>query len=565
MTLATATRAATLVALLAERAETEGGREAFTFLPRGDADDPAALTVTYADLDRRARRVAVRLQQAGPAGERALLLYPPSLEFVVALFGCLYAGWIAVPAYPPTLSQRLDRVRVIAQDAQARLALTTTPLATRLAARLADEPALRGLRWLATDTPEAAAPPWREPRLRPDSLAVLQYTSGSLARPRGVMLSHANLLHNTAQIERRFEITPDSRGLTWLPPYHDMGLIGGILQGVASGFPITLMPPVAFLQRPRRWLEAISSTRATVSGGPNFAYDLCLRRIPPEQRAGLNLSTWEVAFSGAEPVRADTLGRFVRAFEPCGFRPSAFYPCYGLAEATLMTTGGDRASPPVIATRDERRLVGCGRSIDDQRLVVVDPETCQSCPDGAIGEVWMAGPSVAQGYWGQPELTEQTFGAHLAGTGEGPFLRTGDLGFLRPDGELFVTGRLKALIAVGGRKVHAEDLEATLAQAHPAARFEAAVALGIAGPDGDERLVVVQEVDPRAGLDPADLARSIRLFLADAHQVTVSAVVLVRPGGIPRASSGKVQRTACREAYLAGHLEPFWEWPPRDT
>src|SRR5262249_4740180 len=263
-------------------------------------------------------------------------------------------------------------------------------------------------------------------------VAVLQYTSGSTAAPRGVMLTHANLLHNTAAIARRFEATPDSRGVIWLPPYHDMGLVGGILEGVSVGFPVALMAPVAFLQRPRRWLEAIARTRGTISGGPNFAYNLCVDRIPAHERADLDLSSWSVAFNGSEPVRNDTLQRFAAAFAECGFRQTAWYPCYGLAEATLMVSGGTVSAPPRVHQHGVKQaLVGCGQSIDDQQVVIVD------------GEVWVRGPSVAAGYWHQTALTELTFEARLP-DGSGPFLRTGDLGFLDESNELFITGRQKA-------------------------------------------------------------------------------------------------------------------------
>jgi acyl-CoA synthetase (AMP-forming)/AMP-acid ligase II len=373
---------------------------------------------------------------------------------------------------------------------------------------------------------------------------VLQYTSGSTSTPRGVMLSHANLLHNTAQIQRRFEAGPTSRGVIWLPPYHDMGLVGGILEGVYAGFPIALMAPVAFLQRPRRWLEAITRTAGTISGGPNFAYDLCVDRIPESDRVGLDLSSWRVAFNGSEPVRAETLHRFSDAFGPYGFNRSAFYPCYGLAEATLMVSGGAASKPPVVLTvEDGRSIVGVGTAIDDQRIAVVD------------GEVWVAGPSVAAGYWNQPSLSESTFGARLP-TGQGPFLRTGDLGFVR-DGELFITGRLKATLIVGGRKIQAEDIEACLSADQTTALPASVVALSLEI-DGKERLCVIQEVKPAADL-PA-IANSIRARVAAAHQLPVGSVILVRHGAVPRTSSGKVRRAECRAALLTGQLEKVYEW-----
>ena len=539
--------------VLHSRAQLQADQTAFTWL--GAASDNDA-SITYVELDARARAIAALLQRTGPPGERALLLMPPGLDFVAALFGCFYAGWIAVPAYPPPLNQRLERIRTVAGDAQPRAALTSLVLLERIEPRLVDAPDLVQLHWLAIDAAIVAPDDRRVPDVTSNDPAVLQYTSGSTAAPRGVMLTHSNLIHNAAQIQRRFEAGPESRGLIWLPPYHDMGLIGGILEGVWAGFPIALMAPVAFLQRPRRWLEAITRTRATISGGPNFAYDLCVERIPPPEREGLNLSSWRVAFNGSEPVRPTTLRRFAEAFGPYGFQQSAFYPCYGLAEASLMVSGGRVANAPVVIELEEGRdIIGCGESIDDQTLLIVDPVSFVPCAPGEVGEVWVAGPSVAAGYWQQPTLTEEVFGARLA-NGSGPYLRTGDLGFLA-DAELFITGRLKAVLIVGGRKIHAEDIEASLADLQPGARPGSAVALSIEA-GGQERLVVIHEV--RAAADPDATVRLIRARIAEAHQIPVWAVVLTRPGGIPRTSSGKVQRAASRALFVTRTFDPMYEW-----
>jgi len=539
--------------VLHNRADFQPDRTAFTWLAT-DTDRDAS--ITYAELDRRARSIGGLLQCTGPPGERALLLLPPGLDFVAALFGCFYAGWIAVPAYRPPLNQRLERIRSVASDAQPRAALTSLAMLGRLEPRLADQPDLGRLRWLAIDA--ATVPPdgWRMPDASSDDVAVLQYTSGSTAAPRGVMLSHTNLLRNAAQIQQRFEASPASRGLIWLPPYHDMGLIGGILEGVWAGFPTALMAPVAFLQRPRRWLEAITRTQATISGGPNFAYDLCVDRISAADREGLDLSSWRVAFNGSEPVRPTTLRRFAEAFGPYGFQETAFYPCYGLAEATLMVSGGRVNTPPVVHDREDgRHVVGCGQSIDDQTLLIVDPVSLAPRAPGEVGEVWLAGPSVAAGYWQQPLLSEDVFGARLA-DGSGPYLRTGDLGFI-DDTELFITGRLKAVLILGGRKIHAEDIEGSLAERQPGARPGGVVALSIEA-GGQERLVVIQEVRLAADLDAT--ARSIRARIAEAHQLPVWSVVLTRPGAIPRTSSGKVQRSASHALFVTHQFDPVYEW-----
>ncbi|MEX2560518.1 MAG: fatty acyl-AMP ligase, partial [Pirellulales bacterium] len=465
----------TLVDLLRHRAHHQARMQAYTFLADGEQEE---LVLTYAELDRQARALASRLAQLNLQGERALLLYPAGLEFIVGFFGCLYAGVVAVPAYPPRMNRSLDRIHSISLDAEARVALTTTAVHERVLPLLDETPDLKRLTWLATDRPtDGLEDAWRRPDVDSGTLAFLQYTSGSTGTPKGVMLRHSNLLHNCAVIAHAFEHTRSSRCVFWLPCYHDMGLVGGILAPLYQGCPNVLMSPMAFLQRPFRWLQAISRYRGTTSGGPNFAYDLCIRKITPEQRAKLDLSCWSVAFNGAEPVRGETLDRFAEVFEPCGFRREAFYPCYGLAEATLLVSAGLKAQPPVVRAFDSkalenrtvieapildidegaRRLVGSGQELADETIVIADPETLQRCGPGQVGEIWVANPSVAQGYWRRREETQHTFGARLVDSGDGPFLRTGDLGFFQ-DGELFVAGRLKDLIIIRGLNHYPHDI-----------------------------------------------------------------------------------------------------------
>jgi acyl-CoA synthetase (AMP-forming)/AMP-acid ligase II len=539
---------------------------AYTFLVDGETEE---VSLTYGELDRQARAIAARLQSVGADGARVLLLYPPGLEYIAAFFGCLYAGMVAVPSYPPRLSRPAPRLQAIVADAEATVALTTTRILSNVERRFAHTPELEALRWLATDDP---AEDWRDPEVESDTLAFLQYTSGSTAAPKGVMVSHGNLLHNSALIHQCFEHTPHSRGMVWLPPYHDMGLIGGILQPLYGGFPVVLMSPVAFLQAPLRWLQAISRHRATASGGPNFAYDLCVQRITPEQRETLDLSTWEVAFNGAEPVRHETMERFTAAFEPCGFRREAFYPCYGLAEATLIVSGGLKADPPVayavrgsalggnrvVAAIEEgeggRMLVGCGQTLPGQKIVIADPETLTRRPPDRVGEIWVSGPSVAQGYWNKSEETGHTFRAHLADTGEGPFLRTGDLGFLK-DGELFVTGRIKDLIIIRGRNHYPQDIELAVEQSHPALQPGSGAAFSV-DLDGEERLVVVQELKRvHRNADADEVTQAIRQAVAEEHELQVYAVTLIRPMSLPKTSSGKIQRHVCRRQFLEGSLK----------
>jgi non-ribosomal peptide synthase protein (TIGR01720 family) len=561
----------TLVEVLRWRALQQPEQRAYTFLVDGEIEE---VHLTYADLDRRARAIGARLQSLGAYGERALLVYPPGLEFIAGFFGCLYAGVVAIPVYPPhspRLDKTLSKFRAIANDAQPVVALTTSALLSLAENIRTQAPDLQPLRWLATDTISSKlAEEWHHPVLSSTSLAFFQYTSGSTATPKGVMLSHGNVLHNSALIKHYFEHTAESRGVIWLPLYHDMGLIGGVLQPLYSAFPTTFLSPFAFLQRPFRWLQAISRTRATTSGGPNFAYDLCVRRITAEQRMSLDLSSWQVAFSGAEPIRHETLEQFAATFEHCGFRRQAFYPCYGLAESTLIVSGGEKAAQPVVrhfqaaalehnrvvtaSFEDDgtRTLVGCGQALLDQRVIVVDPETLTRCSPDQVGEIWVVGPSVAQGYWNRPEETERTFRAYLSNTGEGPFLRTGDLGFLH-DGELFITGRLKDLIIVRGRNHYPQDIEYTVERSHPALRrgCGAAFAVEVAN---EERLVVVQELELRQHPEIDEVVGNIRQAVAEEHEIQVYAVSLIKPGSIPKTTSGKVQRQSCRQAFLEDRL-----------
>jgi acyl carrier protein len=561
----------TLIELLRYRANHQSEHRAYAFLADGEE---AESSVDYGELDRRARDVAARLQIVGVSGgERVLLFYPPGLEYVAAFLGCLYAGAVAVPAYPPRLNRPIDRLRAIAADSGATAALTTAHVISNLGRRLVHAPEMKSLRWLSTDDGEDLSEGWRRPGAGADTLAFLQYTSGSTAAPKGVMVTHGNLIHNLAMIYHGFGHTPESQMVSWLPPYHDMGLIVGILQPLYGGFPAALMPPVSFLQRPLGWLRAISRLGADSAGAPNFAYDLCARKITPEERATIDLSGWTTAFCGAEPIRQETLERFAEAFAPCGFRWEAFYPAYGLAEGTVFVSGGTKTDPPVVLPvegaglerdrvvaasssegNDLRTLVGCGRTLADQEIVVVDPQALTRCPPDRVGEVWVSGPSVAQGYWGKAEETDSTFRARLADTGEGPFLRTGDLGFLQ-HGELFVTGRLKDLVIVRGRNHYPQDIEHTAEQSHVALRPDCCAAFSVDA-DGGERLVIVQELERRhvRSADADEVAAAVRRAVAEHHELEVHAVVLVRTGSIPKTSSGKIQRRATKAAYLEGNL-----------
>ncbi|WP_414529157.1 amino acid adenylation domain-containing protein [Nodularia chucula] len=558
----------TFVDVLRLRSSIHPDRDAFTFLLDGETEK---VTLTYQELDRRSRRVAAQLQALGLSGERALLLYPAGLDFLVAFLGCLYAKVVAVTAYPPRNQRNTPRIKAISTDAQAAIALTTTEILPTVQSLITEKTDLKSLQWLTTDNlVEGIEDSWQEPSIDQDTLAFLQYTSGSTGTPKGVMISHGNLLHNADTTYQFMEHSPASKFVTWLPMYHDMGLIGGILQPLYGGFPSIIMPPPSFLQRPYRWLQAISQYKGTTSGGPNFAYDLCTQKITAEQKATLDLSSWSVAFNGAEPIRHDTLERFAAAFAECGFQKEAFYPCYGMAETTLMVSGVEKAKSPIIKTiqksaleshqvidssaqdEDGYHFVSCGRIIPEQKVVIANPETLSSCQPNEIGEIWVSGPSVAQGYWNREQETAETFQAYLSDTGEKPFLRTGDLGFLHND-ELFITGRAKDLIIIRGRNLYPQDIELTAERSHPSLRSGAVAAFTVEI-NNEERLIIVQELEFRAKPNLEEVISAIRQGITEEYEVQVYAVVLIKPGSIPKTSSGKIQRRATRAQFQNGEL-----------
>ncbi|WP_216206438.1 type I polyketide synthase [Amycolatopsis aidingensis] len=547
----------------------------FRFLVDGEGEP---LSLTNAELDRRAQAVATTLRQRFPAGERALIVCPPGLDYIVSFFACLYSGIIAVPVYPPDpslLQRTLPRLLGVIEDAEPVVVLApaeTTALADRFAEYA---PALRDIAWQAVDTVDpAAAQEWRRPDITAADLAFLQYTSGSTSRPKGVMVGHGNLIHNLRQLNTQFfDASADSHMVTWLPPYHDMGLIAGLLAPVFGGYPVTFMSPFSFLKRPYRWLKAVSDHGGTLGGGPNFAFDLCAAKVSEQELETLDLSTWRVALNGAEPVRMETIDKFSRTFAPTGFRRETFMPAYGLAEGTLAVSGGDIPEQPVFRRLDPealaadravdagpeadsvRTVVGCGWSLSDQRIVIADPRTRQRLPEGRVGEIWVAGDSIAHGYWRRAEITAETFDAHLEDTGEGPFLRTGDLGFL--DGtELYVTGRIKDVIIVAGQNHYPQDIERTVEAADTTALRAGCGVAGIREIDGVERLIVIQEVAVHPGrFDAGQVIAAIQARVAEEHGLPVHGVALVRRGTVPKTSSGKLQRNACLNAFVAGELK----------
>lgn len=564
----------TYIDLARQGAEECGDEVLYTFLLDGESKE---INLTWAQLDVRARAIAAQLQERGLAGQRVLLIYPPGLDYVVVFFACLYAEVIAVPAYPPMLNRSISQLRNIIEDASITVALTSGQVFACLDTLTGVEPALAQLTWIVTDeVPDERADDWRPPLVHEDSIAFLQYTSGSTSAPKGVMVTHGNLLHCGAVAASILE--PNARLLSWLPQYHDLGMLFGVLQPVYGRNPVVLMSPMDFLREPARWVRAISRYRAAVTAAPNFAYDLCARKTSPQEAAGLDLSCWQVAVNAAEPVQAATLDRFDAAFAGAGFRKSTPVNVYGLAEG-LMLSAGPKDEPPHVATLDGTALahgfalpvngqgsgqpvVSAGQAIDGQRVLIVDATSKMECESGRVGEIWAAGRSVARGYWGRTWETRETFGARLA-NGAGPFLRTGDLGFVH-DGQLFVTGRSKDIIIVRGQNVYPQDLERTAEGSHPALRPGCVAAVGVstgAQDDGDQ-IVVVQEVRLDWQGAVADAASAVHRAIVTEHGLTLDAVMLIKAGGIPKTSSGKIRRHETRRMLLAGEFDVLCEWRP---
>ena len=593
-----------LVDMLRHRALYQGNSRAYTFLTDGETENA---TLTYSQLDRRARVIAAALVDRGTSpGDRVILLYPPGLDFITAFFGALYAGVIAVPCYPPhrlQLARSLPRLTAILANAAPSVVLCTAEVAA-LSAWVAQTPVLAAVPWVVTDTiGDDAAGTWKEPDVGPSTLAFLQYTSGSTASPRGVMVTHGNLLHNLATIHHVEENDAGSVSVSWLPVIHDMGLIEGVLEPAYAGYPAYLMSPANFLQRPVHWLRAITKYRATNSGGPNFAYDLCTRKINADQRATLDLSSWRVAYNGAEPIRSETLTAFFATFRDCGFRWKSFYPVYGLAESTLVVTSGHRTYEPIFLDADASAL-GCGHIEETSsdasrqvtlvssgppapftRVLIVNPDTCRRCEPREIGEIWLSSPSVTKGYWRRDEETSQTFGGMLADDGSGPYLRTGDLGVIIDD-QLFVAGRLKDLLIVRGFKHYPQDLELTVERQHPAIRPGCAAVFALAV--HDEHIAVAAELDLRR-LDItrtntsefvpsllregdgeraraiSELIDRIRRAIAEIHGVQLHTVAFLKPGALPKTTSGKIRHRACSQALSGGQLAEVARWIKPDT
>jgi acyl-CoA synthetase (AMP-forming)/AMP-acid ligase II len=463
-------------------------------------------------------------------------------------------------------------IRGIIVDANPKVALVNTVLRDAIKAKTELIKEFPEMNWYSNevDTIEHWNETWEPLECLSEDLAFLQYTSGSTGDPKGVMVSHGNLLHNLSYIEKAFGLSPESNAVFWLPPYHDMGLIGGILQALYTGYPITLFSHFTFLQKPYRWLETISRYQATVSGAPNFAYDLCVKKIRPELRDSLDLSSWRVAFNGAEKVHHETLTRFTDYFQTCGFNSKAFWPCYGLAESTLMVTTGpyDNLSKTLNLVAQELgknkvrisennngdiiTLVGSGQISSNQKILIVNPDTHAPCASDEIGEIWIKGKSKTKGYWNNPAETELTFNAHLSNHQNGAYLRTGDLGFIS-DGELFITGRIKDLIISAGNNHYPNDIEKTIENSHPAINTLGCAAFSINGIEGEE-LIILVELDHKLNEQVEQIQKTITRAVSDKHELRIFDIRFLRRGELQRTSSGKLKRYLCRELYLKGHF-----------
>ncbi len=566
----------TLIDLLQQKSQQHPNQTIYTFLTDGEQTESK---ITLSELEYRAKCIAVKLMSYCKTGDRALIIYEPGINYVSAFFGCLFAGVIAVPIYPPRLNKSIHRVEKTYINSQARVGLTTGSILTKITSAPGELNILKSGYWINTDDLNDIDPNrWICPDIHKDSLAFLQYTSGSTGDPKGVMITHYNLLENLKVIHRGFAMNPNDTGIIWLPPYHDMGLIGGILQPLYAGIPVILMPPVHFLQRPLRWLQTITKYQGTVSGGPNFAYDLCCRRVSDDQLQNLDLSSWRLAFNGAEMVRSQTIESFYNKFKSCGFRKEAFYSCYGLAEATLFVTGGPQGRGVAVRAFDSRalkenrvvaalstnmakkKLVSSGPAVLEKQIAIVHPDTLTPCPSDRIGEILIKGDCIAKGYWNKPAETETTFQAFLKDSNDGPYMRTGDLGFMS-DNDLFIVGRVKDLIIINGKNYYPTDIENSVTGCHPAIKSFAVAAFSI-DRQNQEQLVIVSELE-RSFLkadDFTEIIDKIKAAIFEEYELSVSAIVLIKTSSLDKTSSGKIPRFLCKKKFLEKELEVFYEW-----
>ncbi|WP_371582077.1 fatty acyl-AMP ligase [Streptomyces sp. NBC_01314] len=560
-------------------------RELFTTLRKQAARKPQQPAVTFvsefgeirctvrdrAELDLHSRRIASWLQERFSAGDRALLLHSPGIEFTTAFSACVYAGVIAVPApLPGRYRHERRRLAAIARDAGVSVILTQRSDLPDVEKWVAEEGVV-GVVCHPTDTGEGDPDAWAAPRVAPETPALLQYTSGSTGDPKGVIVTHGNLAANVERMVAAFGNDSDTTYGGWIPLYHDMGLIGLMLPGLLSGGGYVQMDPMSFLRRPYHWLRMLDACDVGFTAAPDFGYELCVRRVTDEQLATLDLSRVKAA-DGSEPVRADVVAAFTERFAAAGLRADALIPVYGLAEATLMASGTigrpplrttvdasaleNRVLRPVGGTEPSRVLVGCGAPTGSD-VLIVDPDTGDALPDGRVGEIWLSGPCVTAGYWENEGATDTTFRAYT-GDGHGPFLRTGDLGGLL-DGDVYITGRRKDVLVLHGRNLHPADIEYELRSQHEELEGLHGAVFMVGDDDGVDTapaIVAVHEIRAHWGAERLSLIGvDMKQTIAREFGVPVAAVALVRPGGVRRTTSGKVQRSAMRALYLAGELD----------
>ena len=567
---------ATIVNTLRHRSVIHPEKRAFTFLANGEDEEGS---LTYGELDRGARNIAIKLNRLGLKGKNVLMFYPPGLDFIIAFFGCLYSGTIPATAYPPRKNRSVHRIHLIAEDCRAEAILTTDFISQSLERNFSDDPLLSKIVWHTTDTwsiNDTSATYNDEPQF--EELAFLQYTSGSTGTPKGVMVSHRNIMYNLRSLQMIFMITPDDVAVHWVPQFHDLGLIFGILETVFSGSHTILIPPFIFIAHPFFLLQAITKYRATVSGQPDFAFNHCVDKIDEELRNMLDLSTLRVMYSGAEPVRKSTLDRFLATFSPVGLKPETLIPAYGMAESTLILTGAVEPRPtfylPVKASELNKNIVepllsgeqsgdvqwiaSNGKPTIDTSILIIDPETGEIQQSEKVGEIWAKGSTITMGYYGNPDMTATVFKRSPAGLNDPVWLRTGDLGFGYND-ELFITGRIKDLIIVHGRNFYPQDIEETLESSHETIKKTCSAAFSIEY-NGKERLAIVAEI--RKTIFKPDTEKIIDTIVASVSsefEIHPVRVALVKTGSIIKTSSGKIMRQANRESLLSNKFDVIAE------
>lgn len=578
----------TFIELLKWRAENQPDKLAYQFLDNGETE---GFSYTYAELDKRARSVAAQLQKIMKKGDRVILVFDNDLEYIAVFYACLYAGIISAPLHPPGRNKSMYRISSVTKDAYAEVILTTSKLKEELKDQFSADPVLKDLNWISTDEmSNDHADEWKDPGIINNDIAFLQYTSGSTGSPKGVMVTHDNLLYNIYATLYRYsllELDPKRNDslVTWAPLFHDLGLIFCTLLPLYAGFPCYMMTPESFIQRPIRWLETISKYGSSISGAPNFAYELLANRVSPDEVKTLDLSTWDIAMNGSEPVRADTLEKFADHFAPAGFKPHYFSSAWGQAETTIIITTTEKDKAPVIKNFDKAslenhkvkeipfekdnnengvRLVGHTMDMLDAKAIIVDPKTLTRCMEDQVGEIWVSGTTVTPGYYQKDEVNKETFTAYTSDTNEGPFLRSGDLGFIQDD-QLYITGRYKDLIIIRGQNHYPQDIELTVERNHPALRLgcEAAFSVDV---DDDEQLIIVQEINKKFIdkekylFDPDEVCKAIRKAVSEEHNLNVYHILLLQPGTVRKTSSGKIQRNDNRNSYQDGSLSVIAQW-----